>query len=65
MLRVRQLLDRGVKVVWVIDPEARDISVCEVGQPPQLVSGDQFIEGGKYLPDFRSLASDLFMLPGH
>ncbi len=64
MLRVRQLLERGVKVVWVIDPEARDISVCEGGQPPQLVCSDQFIEGGKYLPEFRSLASDLFTLPG-
>ncbi len=64
MLRVRQLLDRGVKVVWVIDPEARDISVCEVGQQPQLVRGDQPIEGGKYLAEFRCLASEFFALPG-
>lgn len=64
MLRVRQLLGRGVKVVWVIDPEARDVSVCEVGQQPQLVSGDQPIEGGTNLVDFRCLASEFFTLPG-
>ncbi len=64
MLRVRQLLDRGVKVVWVVDPEARDVSICEVGQQPQLVSGDQPIEGGQYLVNFRCLASEFFTLPG-
>ena len=64
MLRVRQLLDRGVKVVWVIDPEARDVSVCEVGQQPQLVCGDQPIDGGVHLAQFRCLASEFFTLPG-
>lgn len=64
MLRVRQLVGRGVKVVWVVDPEARDVSVCEAGQQPQLVSGDQPIEGGQHLIDFRCLASEFFTLPG-
>ena len=64
MLRVRQLLGRGVKVVWVVDPEARDVSICEVGQQPQLVSGDQPIEGGQHLVGFRCLASEFFTLPG-
>ncbi len=64
MLRVTQLLARGVKLIWVVDPEARDISICRVGQDPQLVEAKGHIEGGTDLQKFRCAAAEFFAIPG-
>jgi len=63
MLRVTQLLNRGVKVVWVVDPEMRDVSLCQAGQAPRLVSGNELLSGGTALPDFECAVSELFAIP--
>jgi len=63
MLRVTQLLNRGVKVVWVVDPEMRDVSLCQAGQEPRLVSGNELLSGGTALPDFECAVSELFAIP--
>ena len=64
MSRVTQLVARGVKVVWVVDPEARDVSVCRTGQEPQLVQATEHIGGGTELPDFRCTVAEFFATPG-
>ena len=64
MLRVTQLLNRGVKVVWVVDPEMRDVSKCQAGLEPKLVSGNETLSGGTALPDFECAVSEFFAIPG-
>lgn len=64
MQRVAQLLIRGVQTVWVVDPEARDVSICCSGTEPILVSGNEPISGGQSLADFSCPACDFFAVPG-
>ena len=64
MRRVTQLLNRGVKVVWVVDPEMRDVSKCQAGLEPKLVSGNETLSGGTALPDFECAVSEFFAIPG-
>lgn len=64
MHRVMQLLHRGVRTVWVVDPEARQVSVCQTGQQPQLAGPGGWVDGGAALPEFRCRADELFARPG-
>ena len=64
MLRVTQLLHRGVKLVWVVDPESRDVSICKAGQEPRLVKGNEMISTGEILPDFNCSVNEFFDIPG-
>jgi Uma2 family endonuclease len=64
MRRVTQLLNFGVKLVWVIDPQGRDVSVCRLGQTPRIFTEDQELTGEDVLPDFRCRVADFFVTPG-
>ena len=64
MQRVAELLRAGVGVVWVIDPEARDISVCRLGQEPQLLSADDTLTADDVLPGFACPVTQIFEMPG-
>lgn len=64
MQRVAQLLSRGVQTVWVVDPEARDVSICRSAAEPVLVSGNEPVTGNQSLADFSCPANDFFALPG-
>jgi Uma2 family endonuclease len=64
VLRVSQMLNLGVQIVWVVDPETRDVSVYRPGQAPRLVRGDDELAGEECLPDFRCRASEFFQRPG-
>ena len=45
MRRVTQLLSRGVQMVWVVDPEARDVSVCRTASFGVMVSAAAVLVG--------------------
>ncbi|MCC7334163.1 MAG: Uma2 family endonuclease [Pirellulaceae bacterium] len=64
MHRVAQLLSRGVQTVWVVDPEARDVSICRAGAEPLLVSDSAPVTAGQALADFSCPANEFFALPG-
>jgi Uma2 family endonuclease len=64
MQRVGELLRSGVGMVWVVDPEARDISVCQSGQEPRLFSADDTMTAEDILPGFRCPVAQIFTLPG-
>lgn len=64
LLRISQMLDLGVRMVWVVDPETRDVSVYRPGQAHCLVAADQELNGDDALPEFRCLVSQFFQLPG-
>lgn len=62
--RVVEQLTFGVKLVWVIDPEAESVAVYRPGQQPYLVAKGQEITGEDALPEFRMLVDEFFRLPG-
>lgn len=62
--RITQMLRAGVGQVWLVDPEARDVSVYRAGQDPVLLTEGQELSGDPALPDFRCPIADFFALPG-
>ena len=63
-LKVDEYLAFGVKQVWVVDPEAKDIAIHRVGVSMRLLSQDDELSGGDDLPGFSCRVSDFFRLPG-
>jgi len=54
-------LDYGVRLVWVVDPRAKVVTVHRPGDVIGLVRGDDAVlDGGDVLPGFRVRLSDLF-----
>lgn len=62
--RVTRFLARGVPLVWVVDPEGRDVTVYRAGQPVVVVEEDGELTGQDVLPDLRLRVAELFQLPG-
>jgi Uma2 family endonuclease len=61
--RVTQMLNMGVKQVWVVDPQARDVSIYRPGRDPEILTADQELVASEILSGFRCLVSDLFNVP--
>ena len=64
MVKVGQLLARGVELVWVVDPEARDVTVHQQGKSPYRVTSGKELSGDEVLPDFRCKVDEFFAMPG-
>lgn len=64
MQRVAELLRAGVSMVWVIDPEARDISICRPGEEPRLLSAEETLTADDILPGFACPIEQIFAVPG-
>jgi Uma2 family endonuclease len=66
--RVRQQLVAGTKLVWVVDPEARNGTVYRLGGDQRVtyyvVEENQELTGDDVLPDFRYKVEEFFKLPG-
>jgi Uma2 family endonuclease len=62
--RITQFLHRGVKLVWIIDPDVRNVTVYQVGKEPYVVEDREELTGNKVLPDFRCRVSEFFEMPG-
>lgn len=60
--KVTQYLHSGVKVVWVVDPVAKDVILHKPGSEPVVLSTDDTIEGGEALPEFTSPVIDFFRI---
>jgi Uma2 family endonuclease len=58
------LLKAGIPLVWVVDPEARDVTVHRQGKEPQVLESTQELTGEDVLPDFRCQVADLFFTAG-
>jgi Uma2 family endonuclease len=62
--RVKQYHQRGVPLVWVVDPEPRTVTVCRPNEYQQLLEESEDVTGNGVLADFRLRVSELFNLPG-
>jgi Uma2 family endonuclease len=47
-------------IVWLVDPEARQIEVYAPGHPAAVIGIDGAVDGGTLLPGFRLAVSDIF-----
>ena len=63
VLRISQMLQLGVQMMWVVDPETRDVSVYRPDRTPRVVQAGEELTGADVLPDFRCRTVDLFQLP--
>lgn len=64
MRRVAEFLRREFPLIWIVDPESRDVTVYRPGKEPYVRSGDEELTGDDVLPDLKLRVSDLFRLPG-
>lgn len=64
MRRVREQIRFGTRLVWVVDPEARNVSVYRPGQEPYVVEANEELTGEDVLPDFRCRVAEFFAFPG-
>lgn len=64
MERITDQLHFGTKLVWLIDPEARNVTVYRPGKEPYVVRESQELTGDDVLPDFRCRVAEFFVMPG-
>jgi Uma2 family endonuclease len=58
--KLREYFDAGVRLVWLVDPDARTVAVyCEPGRST-MYDEEQSLDGGEVLPGFRLELSRLF-----
>lgn len=58
--KVREYLDFGVALIWVIDPIFRTVQVYRPDAKPALFNDAQELSGEPHLPGFRVAVADLF-----
>jgi Uma2 family endonuclease len=62
--RIKGYLHAGIKMVWLIDPEERDVTVSRPGQEDEVLDQTQELTGDDVLPGFRCAVADLFYSAG-
>jgi Uma2 family endonuclease len=60
--KVREFLDAGVSLVWVVNPEQRTIEVHRAGGPGTILRENDELSGEEVIPGFRRRVGD-FMQP--
>jgi len=63
MDKVSDYLRNGVALVWLVDPEVRNVTVYRPERTPEVVKGDQDLLAEDVLPGFRCRVSDFFFVP--
>ncbi len=58
--KVREYLAGGVRLVWVLWPSSRSVSVHAPGAPTRELRPDDELDGGELLPGFRVPVAELF-----
>lgn len=58
--KIDAYIDCGVKVVWVVDPDYRTVTVYRPDAQPRLYAGDDPIDAEPHLPGFRAAVGAFF-----
>jgi Uma2 family endonuclease len=61
--RVQQYLNRGVPLVWIVEPEVRSVQVFRLNEFPKVLDDTDELTGNGVLPDFACKVSDFFTVP--
>jgi Uma2 family endonuclease len=62
--RIKEQLLFGTKIVWLVDTEARNVTVYRLGKDYYVLENNEEITGEDVLPDFRCKVAEFFLLPG-
>lgn len=58
--KVNEYLGRGVRLVWVVDPKARTITVHQQDHPQIVLVGEAPLDGGAVVPGFSCPLEKIF-----
>ena len=58
--KVREWLEHGAKLVFVVNPRRRSVGVHRPGQPPRTLSVDDTLSGEDVVPGWSMAVRDLF-----
>ena len=58
--KIELYLETGVAVVWIVDPDLRNVTVYRPGQQEILFAAGQELVGDPELPGFRVKVAELF-----
>ena len=58
--KMKEYLDNGVKLGWLINPEAKQVEVYRLGQDVELLDSPQAISGEDILPGFTLDLTNIF-----
>ena len=50
--KVNEYLGRGVRLVWIVDPKARTVTVHQRDEPQVILEGDAMLDGRTVVPGF-------------
>jgi Uma2 family endonuclease len=62
--KIREYLTNGVKVVWQVDYEERNVTVHRPSRTMEVVREGEELTGGDELPGLSIRVADIFKLPG-
>jgi Uma2 family endonuclease len=62
--RINDFLRAGTRLVWLLDPDARDVTVFRPGQNSQVFEANQELTGEDVLSDFRCPVAEFFFVAG-
>ena len=62
--KVTEYLDGGTRLVWVLWPEFRSVSVYGAGEVVRELGEEDELDGGEVVPGFRARVGDLFEATG-
>lgn len=64
--KVAQYLRAGVRLVWTVDPEVREVNVYRTGATePDILGMNDTLRGDDELPGFECRVAEFFELPGN
>lgn len=58
--KLREYFECGVRMVWIVDPEARSVTVYRTLQEGRILWDDATISGEDVLPEFQCSVKELF-----
>jgi Uma2 family endonuclease len=58
--KVAEYLAAGVRLVWVLEPRPRTVTVHAPDRPPVVLGEGDELDGGEVLPGFRVAVAELF-----
>ena len=58
--KIEMYRDAGVRLIWVVDPEPRTVTVLATNQPVLVIKSDGVLDGGDVLPGFSVAVAEIF-----
>jgi Uma2 family endonuclease len=60
MRKVRKYLEGGVRLLWLVNPRRRTVTVYTPGVEPRILTDTDELDGGDVLPGFRLAVAAIF-----